>query len=103
MITVSPRINFKVVHYEYINVPRLHLRMIIMVIHSIQKLYKYLRDNIDTESRCYLWHIVEWNETRDDYAIDILKLETLLRNYDYLGTISKIDLIEDFLNTIRQA
>lgn len=100
LITVSPRINFKVVHYEYINgYLELHLEDEYYGNTFNQKLYKYLRDNIDTESGDYLWH--NWYGMRQGRLRYEYKIGDLLELADYLTKfISKIDpLIEDFLNT----
>ena len=100
LITVSPRINFKVVHYEYINgYLELHLEDEYYGNTFNQRLYKYLRDNIDTESGDYLWH--NWYGMRQGRLRYEYKIGDLLELADYLTKfISKIDpLIEDFLNT----
>ena len=100
LITVSPRINFKVVHYEYINgYLELHLEDEYYGNTFNQKLYKYLHDNIDTESGDYLWH--NWYGMRQGRLRYEYKIGDLLELADYLTKfISKIDpLIEDFLNT----
>lgn len=100
LITVSPRINFKVVHYEYINgYLELHLEDDYYGNTFNQRLYKYLRDNIDTESGDYLWH--NWNGMKQGRLRYEYKIGDLLELADYLTKfISKIDpLIEDFLNT----
>ena len=100
MITVSPRINFKAVHYEYINgYLELHLEDEYYGNTFNQRLYKYLRDNIDTESGDYLWH--NWYGMRQGRLRYEYKIGDLLELADYLTKfISKIDpLIEDFLNT----
>lgn len=100
LITVSPRINFKVVHYEYINgYLELHLEDEYYGNTFNQKLYKYLRDNIDTESGDYLWH--NWYGMRQGRLRYEYKIGDLLELADYLTKfISKVDpLIEDFLNT----
>ena len=100
LITVSPRINFKAVHYEYINgYLELHLEDEYYGNTFNQKLYKYLRDNIDTESGDYLWH--NWYGMRQGRLRYEYKIGDLLELADYLTKfISKIDpLIEDFLNT----
>ena len=100
LITVSPRINFKAVHYEYINgYLELHLEDEYYGNTFNQRLYKYLRDNIDTESGDYLWH--NWYGMRQGRLRYEYKIGDLLELADYLTKfISKIDpLIEDFLNT----
>ena len=100
LITVSPRINFKAVHYEYINgYLELHLEDEYYGNTFNQKLYKYLRDNIDAESGDYLWH--NWYGMRQGRLRYEYKIGDLLELADYLTKfISKIDpLIEDFLNT----
>lgn len=100
LITVSPRINFKAVHYEYINgYLELHLEDEYCGNTFNQRLYKYLRDNIDTESGDYLWH--NWYGMRQGRLRYEYKIGDLLELADYLTKfISKIDpLIEDFLNT----
>ena len=100
LITVSPRINFKVVHYEYINgYLELHLEDEYYGNTFNQKLYKYLRDNIDTESGDYLWH--NWYGMRQGRLRYEYKIGDLLELADYLTKfISKVDpLLEDFLNT----
>lgn len=100
LITVSPRINFKAVHYEYINgYLELHLEDEYYGNTFNQRLYKYLRDNIDTESGDYLWH--NWYRMRQGRLRYEYKIGDLLELADYLTKfISKIDpLIEDFLNT----
>ena len=100
LITVSPRINFKVVHYEYINgYLELHLEDEYYGNTFNQKLYKYLHDNIDTESGDYLWH--NWYGMRQGRLRYEYKIGDLLELADYLTKfISKVDpLIEDFLNT----
>lgn len=100
LITVSPRINFKVVHYEYINgYLELHLEDEYYGNTFNQRLYKYLRDNIDTESGDYLWH--NWYGMRQGRLRYEYKIGDLLELADYLTKfISKIDpLIENFLNT----
>ena len=100
LITVSPRINFKAVHYEYINgYLELHLEDDYYGNTFNQRLYKYLRDNIDTESGDYLWH--NWYGMRQGRLRYEYKIGDLLELADYLTKfISKIDpLIEDFLNT----
>ena len=100
LITVSPRINFKAVHYEYINgYLELHLEDEYYGNTFNQRLYKYLRDNIDTESGDYLWH--NWNGMKQGRLRYEYKIGDLLELADYLTKfISKIDpLIEDFLNT----
>ena len=100
LITVSPRINFKAVHYEYINgYLELHLEDEYYGNTFDQRLYKYLRDNIDTESGDYLWH--NWYGMRQGRLRYEYKIGDLLELADYLTKfISKIDpLIEDFLNT----
>ena len=100
LITVSPRINFKAVHYEYINgYLELHLEDEYYGNTFNQRLYKYLRDNIDTESGDYLWH--NWYGMRQGRLRYEYKIGDLLELADYLTKfISKVDpLIEDFLNT----
>lgn len=100
LITVSPRINFKAVHYEYINgYLELHLEDEYYGNTFNQRLHKYLRDNIDTESGDYLWH--NWYGMRQGRLRYEYKIGDLLELADYLTKfISKIDpLIEDFLNT----
>lgn len=100
LITVSPRINFKAVHYEYINgYLELHLEDEYYGNTFNQRLYKSLRDNIDTESGDYLWH--NWYGMRQGRLRYEYKIGDLLELADYLTKfISKIDpLIEDFLNT----
>ena len=100
LITVSPRINFKVVHYEYINgYLELHLEDEYYGNTFNQKLYKYLRDNIDTESGDYLWH--NWYGMRQGRLRYEYKIGDHLEIADYLTKfIRKVDpLIEDFLNT----
>ena len=100
LITVSPRINFKAVHYEYINgYLELHLEDEYYGNPFNQRLYKYLRDNIDTESGDYLWH--NWYGMKQGRLRYKYKIGDLLELADYLTKfISKIDpLIEDFLNT----
>lgn len=100
LITVSPLINFKVVHYEYINgYLELHLEDEYYSNTFNQRLYKYLRDNIDTESGDYLWH--NWYGMKQGRLRYEYKIGDLLELADYLTKfISKIDpLIEDFLNT----
>lgn len=64
-----------------------------------QRLYKYLRDNIDTESGDYLWH--NWYGMKQGRLRYEYKIGDLLELADYLTKfISKIDpLIEDFINT----
>ena len=100
LITASPLINFKVVHYEYINgYLELHLEDEYYGNPFNQRLYKYLRDNIDTESGDYLWH--NWYGMKQGRLRYKYKIGDLLELADYLTKfISKIDpLIEDFLNT----
>ena len=100
LITVSPRINFKAVHYEYINgYLELHLEDEYYGNTFNQRLYKYLRDNIDTESGDYLWH--NWYGMRQGRLRYEYKFGDLQVLSDYLTKlISNIDpLIEDFLNT----
>lgn len=93
-------LTFKVVHYEYINgYLELHLEDEYYGNTFNQKLYKYLRDNIDTESGDYLWH--NWYGMRQGRLRYEYKIGDLLELADYLTKfISKVDpLIEDFLNT----
>ena len=87
-------------HNEYINgYLELHLEDEYYGNTFNQRLYKYLRDNIDTESGDYLWH--NWYGMRQGRLRYEYKIGDLLELADYLTKfISKIDpLIEDFLNT----
>lgn len=102
-ITVSPQINFKVIHYEYINgYLELHLEDEYYANPFNQRLYKYLRDNIDTQSGDYLWH--NWYGMKQGRLRYEYKIEDLLELADYLTKfIGKIDpMIEDFLNAYRE-
>lgn len=100
LITVSSLINYKVVHYEYVNsYLELHLEAEYYGNLFNQNLYKYLRSKIDTQSGDYLWH--NWYGMKQGRLRYEYKIEDLLDLTDYLiKFINKIDpLIEDFLKT----
>ena len=103
LITVSPLFNFKVVHYEYLNgYLELHLEDDYYGNPFNQRLYKYLRDKINTQSGDYLWH--NWYGMKQGRLRYEYKIEDLLELADYLEKfISVIDpLITDFLNAYSQ-
>ena len=56
-ISVSPYVDKEVIHYEYINgYLELHLEGEYYANPFNQRLYKYLRSHVDTESGDFLWH-----------------------------------------------
>lgn len=99
-ITVSPQIDSKVVHYEYINgYLELHLEDEYYASTFNQRLYKYLRKNIGPQSGNYLWH--NWYGMKQGLLRYEFKIEDLLELADCLEKfISRIDpMITDFLNS----
>lgn len=98
-ITVSPKIDRTVLHYEYINgYLELHLEDDYYANTFNLRLYKYLRNNINTQSGDYLWH--NWCGMRQGRLRYEFKIGDLIELADYLTKfINKIDpLVEDFLN-----
>ena len=103
IVTTSQQLDFKVVHYEYINgYLELHLEGEYYGNPFNQELYRYLRNKIDTQLRDYSWH--QWygkkqGLLRYEYVIEhTLDLADCLTNF-----IEMIDpLIEDFLNTYNE-
>lgn len=99
-INVSPQIDSKVVHYEYINgYLELHLEDEYYASTFNQRLYKYLRNNIGPQSGNYLWH--NWYGMKQGLLRYEFKIEDLLELADCLEKfISRIDpMITDFLNS----
>lgn len=98
LITVSPLIDFEIVHYEYINgYLELHLEGDNYGNPFNHSLYKFLHDKIDTESGDWLWHNwfgMKQGRLRYEYKVgDLLDLADFLTIF-----INMIDpLIQDFL------
>ena len=97
-ISVSPHVGMEVVHYEYINgYLELHLEGEYYGNPFNQRLYKYLRNHVDTESGDFLWHNwygMKQGLLRLEYPIeDTFELSDCL--VKFIGLIDP--LIADFL------
>lgn len=103
-ITVSPRIDDEIIHYEYINgYLELHLEGEYYGNPFNQCLYQFLRNKINTESGDYLWHHwfgMKQGRLRYEYQIeDTLELSDSL--VKFIGLIDPM--IVEFLESYNES